>query len=114
MSLIKPIRNNKNPLLQNLIKTGPSRAEIQRQRSLDLALSLEHLAPQINSISEDNVLLNLQFAKEKIMQVATEVLENEPKFLVRIKANLGNILSKSELQKYMYNMILRGHKLGIK
>ena len=72
--------------------------------SSQFANNLKLIARHIN-------VVDVEQGKQMFLETATFSLEHNKPYLVRVEINLNNITTKLELQKYLYNIILRGEKL---
>lgn len=84
--------------------------------------SVKEDKPSYSKIFADNLtiiakhvdVLDVERGKKLVLETAEFCLEENPGFLVRVRSNLKSITTKLELQKYVYNSILRGDKLYIR
>lgn len=103
MALLDPVTR-----IPTLGKKKPSIPKKEKPSfSKNFSENLQLVAKHIN-------VVDLERGKEVVTEVANFCLEGNPAFLFRVKSNLENIQTKVELQKYVYNSILRGEKLYIR
>jgi len=74
-------------------------------RSLELNLHTNMLGSTFDTMSLDE-------GKDFIMNIASEVIADNPGLYFKVQSNVKNINSKLELQKYVYNTILLANGLG--
>lgn len=74
----------------------------------------KNFAENLTSLADHINIMDFEHGKALVLEAAEFCLESNPTYLYRVRFNLENITTKLDLQKYVYNSILRGEKLYTK